>query len=183
MSHRSTTPAGPSPENGPPADPEWAAHEAVELGMLAQRLLLDQLGRCSIPLTLIFIMGVVRGIQDGFESAGALALLVGAFVSGVATFLYALPTAMLSYGRRKQPWMPMSAVGGIVAYAFGLYLILVLGLWNQVRAPSLGGAGLGLFFLLMGFWFLRGLGRVAELAKRIDRTLESEAESAERIVT
>jgi hypothetical protein len=148
--------------------------------VFTEDLLLDQLGRCSIPLILVFLMGVVRGAQDGFGTSGALVLLIGASVSGVATFLYALPTVLLSYGRRKRPWMPMSAMGGIVAYAFGVFLILVLGLWDQVRAPSLGGAGLGLFFLLMGFWYLRNLGRVAELTKRIDRTLESEEKSAER---
>jgi hypothetical protein len=149
-------------------------------GVFTEDLLLDQLGRGSIPLVLVFALGSVRGFQVGFGSPEALPLLIGAVVSGVAMFLYALPTVQLSYGHRKQPWMPLAAIGGIVAYAFGLYLILVLGLWNQVRAPSLGGAGLGLFFLLMGFWFLRGLGRVAELAKRIDRTIESDAESTSR---
>ena len=84
-------------------------------------------------------MGIVRGVQDGFASPGALTLLIGAAVSGVAMFLYALPTVMRSYGHRRRPWMPLAAIGGIVAYAFGLYLILVLGIWNQVRAPSLGG--------------------------------------------
>lgn len=181
MSQSSTSAAGAAPENGPAPDGEQApapdpriAHETEERGVFAENLLLDQLGRCSIPLIFVFILGVVRGFQNGFGSADALALLIGASASGVATFLYALPTVLRSYGHRKRPWMPLAAIGGIVAFAFGVYLILVLGLWNQVRAPSLGGAGSGLFFLLMGFWFLRGLGRVAELARRIDRTLESE---------
>ncbi len=180
MSQSSTDPAGAAHGDGPPESPERREPGADRRGVLAEDLLLGQLGRCSIPLTLIFLMGVVRGVQGGFGSSGAPVLLIGALVSGVATFLYALPTVLLSYGRRKQPWMPLSAVGGIVAYVFGLFVILVPGLWDQVRAPSLGGAGLGLFFLLTGFWYLRSLGRVAELARRIDRTLGSEAGPAER---
>lgn len=191
MGHWSTSPAGESSDSGPlpydsslpgegrTPDPERPTREAEERGVLAENLLLDQLGRCALPLALVFAMGVARGFQAGFGSVGALVLLIGAPVSGVATFLYALPTALLSYGHRKKPWMPLAVIGGIVAYAFGLFLILVLGLWDQVRAPSLAGAGRGLFFLLTGFWFLRGLGRVAELARRIDRTLSSEARLAQ----
>lgn len=185
MSHSSTSPAGASPENGPPQAPEHLAQEpdrlaqeAEERGVFAEHLLLDQLGRASFPLVLVVAMGVVRGVQNGFGSADVLVLLIGAVVSGAAMFLYALPTVLLSYGHRRQPWMPLAATGGIVAYGFGLYLVLVLGLWDQLRAPSLAGAGYGLFFLLTGFWYLRGLGRVAELAKRIDRALGSRTHPA-----
>lgn len=176
MNQSSTDPTGASPGDRQPPDPTPRAQGGKWRGVLAEDLLLAQLWRCSIPLILILLVGVVRGARDGFSSPQALVLLIGALVSVVATFLYALPTVLRSYGRRQQAWMRLSVVGGIVAYAFGLFVILVPGLWDQVRAPSLGGAGLGLFFLLTGFWYLRSLGRVAELAKRIDGTLASEAD-------
>ncbi len=155
------------------------SHGTRVRGALAERLLVEQLGHCSFPLVLVIVVGVILGIQGGFGAPGTLVLLIGAFVSGVAMFLYALPTVLLSSGGKKRPWMVFATLGGIAPFAFGLYLILVVGLWSPVRAPSLGNAGLGALFLATGFWYLRGLGRLAQLVRRIDQVMRLEGDSAD----
>ena len=158
------------------------SHGTRVRGALAERLLVEQLGHCSFPLVLVVIVGVILGLQDGFGAPGTLVLLIGAVVSGVAMFLYALPTVLLSSGRKKSRWMVFATLGGIVPFVFGLYLIFVVGLWHPVRAPSLGNAGLGALALATGFWYLRGLGRLAQLAKRIDQVMRLEWDPADESV-
>ena len=155
------------------------SHETRVRGALAERLLVEQLGHCLFPLALVLIVGIVLGVQEGFGAPETLALLIGAGASAVAMFLYALPTVRLSSGGERRRWMVLVALGGIVPFVFGLYLMVIVGIWMPVRAPSLGSAGLGVFALATGFWYLRGLGRLAQLARRIDQVMKLELDRSE----
>lgn len=167
-------------EEGPPLDDADArsgqADEGAEAadarGSYAQELLLGQLGRAAVPLALLLGSGIVLGARHGFALV-PLVLIFGSVLSASAMFLYALPSVLVAYGREPRPWMAVAALSGLIPYIFGLVVIFAIGLVRPFLDFSLFGAASTVFFLAVGFWFLRDYSRLTALGKRIDDVMEA----------
>ena len=77
------------------------SEEQLAAGRVAQRLLVDQMGRASLPLIVLFVVGIVVGFQEGFTTRGAAFLYGGVIVSVLTTLFYSLPTLGLILGEPK----------------------------------------------------------------------------------
>ncbi len=141
-----------------------------ERGRLVLDLLADQLGHSLLPLALLLLAGLVMGFDTGFRATGALVLVAGSLVSATGMVVTGWPSLRRAYGLRAD-WMPRAAVAGIVPFIFGLYVVFIAGAWHAIRDFSVSGVGAALFFLLAGFWYLRGYSRLASLIDAIERTL------------
>lgn len=152
-------------------DTETAPEDAR--GSYAQALLLGQGGRATIPLGLLLAAGIFLGLRDGSVGLEPIFLIVGSVVSAVAMLLYALPSVLVAYGRAPRPWMAAAALAGLVPYIFGVAVIFGIGMIRPLVVFSLAGAAEAVFFLLIGFWFLRDYSLMAALGARIDEVMEA----------
>ncbi len=141
-----------------------------ERGRLVFDLLANRLGHSLLPLAVLFVAGLVTAFDTGFRTAGTIVLVAGSVASAAGMVVTGWPSLRRAYGLRTT-WTPLAAIAGIVPYVFGLYVFFVAGVWHPVRDPTLTGAGVALFFLLAGFWYLRGYARLASLIEAIERTL------------
>lgn len=142
-------------------------------GVYAQELLAGQLSRTALPLGLLLAAGIFFGVRDGFRGLEPIVLIVGALGSAVAMFLYALPSVLVAHGREPRPWMALAALFGLVPYLFGVAVIFAIGMVRPLVVFSLTGAVEAVFFLVVGFWFLRDYSRMTALGKRIDDVMEA----------
>ena len=146
------------------------SEEQLAAGRVAQRLLVDQMGRASLPLIVLFVVGIVVGFQEGFTTRGAAFLYGGAIVSVLTTLFYSLPTILTILGDPKRAWMALAAFGGFVPYVWSLYVIFIPGLWFLIADFSLGQLVLSGFLVLLGYWHLRAFWKLTELVKQLERS-------------
>jgi len=123
-----------------------------------------RLGRASIPLALLLLVGLGEMVaqQRGWE------LAVGAPLAALAMLAHGMRVVQRAFGRPERAWMVVSRLSGILPLALGLY---VLG-WRGLRALSEfeGSPDLvsGLFFTFVGLWVLRAWAKLLELAPLAD---------------
>jgi len=149
--------------------------EQESRGLIAQRLAVARLGRCSYPLATLFAGGIVLGFTDGFGSREAVILYGGSLVALVTMFFYVVPSVLRSYGRPKKLCMWRAAIGGLVPYLWALYVIFVAGAWSAWRANSLWTVMGSLFFVVVGYWYLKEYWKLTEQVKVTDRVVDEAA--------
>jgi len=76
---------------------------------------------------------------------------------------------LTSYGNEKKLWHPIASLGGFVPYLWSVYVVFYRGVWNSISDFSWMQLAAGLFYVLVGYGFLRSFWVLTELYKSIDK--------------
>lgn len=137
---------------------------------IVQREVSDQLGRASLPLAGLLLIGILFGLSRGFGSSAAWSLYGGALTSAAAMFFYALPSVLISTGRKKKGWMALAAAGGMIPFLYAIYVMIVPGVIGLFDQSSIWVSNF--IIILLGYWYLRQFDRLTELTKKINALIQ-----------
>ncbi len=143
---------------------------AQEFGKFVQRSTSLTMGKASWPLLAFVAISGIQTIRVGISS-NYLWLGAGAIVAGVTTFFYGLISVQRAYGKPKQPWMGLAAVGGIAPYLYSLYVVGYWGIWS-LREIGMSSFAWPIvksgFFILLGYVFLKSYYHLTEIGRKVD---------------
>ena len=136
---------------------------ARTMGEAVQRTAAANLGRAFPPLVALAVTGLVQGLRGTLFAGEVFVLVGGSILVAIAMLAYGQLAVHKALGRPKRAWMVVASVGGLLPYAFGLYVVVGLGIM-----PLAGGFGLRrilatLFFVGAGGWSLLSQWRLTDL--------------------
>ncbi|THK37646.1 hypothetical protein EHS39_13495 [Ensifer sp. MPMI2T] len=125
------------------------------------------IGKPVFAILLVVIYGIYRIVQEGIWPAGwpnGTILAAGGILSAVAIFAY---MRTIEGGRGRSLGKALSAFGGLLPYAYSLYVIFHVGLWSLVQLFTVGFAVTGLLVgvvgILLGYRILKTFYDITEL--------------------
>lgn len=123
--------------------------------------------RAILPLIIVFLYAVVQLIR-GENQDNSFFLLVGSIFSAVTILGYFISMAIREYGaiQKKSFLVAILIYGGLVPWAFGVYIVLINGLWSLVSLAN--GFSIivilkSVIFLALGYSLVSNLHKMTEL--------------------
>lgn len=127
----------------------------------------EMIGKPMFAILLVVIYGIYRIIQEGILPPwpNGTILVVGGIVSAVCVIAYMKSIA----GGPGRSWgKAVSGFGGLIPYAYSLYVIGFVGVWSLVQLVTVGfswsGLIAGLFGVLVGYRILKSFYDITELS-------------------
>jgi hypothetical protein len=128
-----------------------------------QDLVAARLGRGFVPLTVLFLIGIVEQfLSPGFDLP---LMSLGALAAGGTMLAYGLRISQRAFARPERAWMSWAMLGSLVPPLFGLYVLGWRGLRQLALGTGLGGLGAGLVFAALGTWAMRSWMKVVEVER------------------
>lgn len=127
----------------------------------------EMLGKPMFAILLVIIYGIYRIVQEGVWPAwpNGTILVVGGIVSAVCVIAY---MKSIEGGPGRSWGKAVSGFGGLIPYAYSLYVIGFVGVWSLVQLVTVGftwsGLIVGLFGVLIGYRILKTFYDITELS-------------------
>lgn len=127
----------------------------------------EMLGKPTFAILLVIIYGIYRIVQEGIWPAwpNGTILVAGGIVSAVCIIAY---MKSIEGGPGRSWAKALSGFGGLIPYAYSLYVIGFVGIWSLVQlftvGFSWGGLIAGLFGVLNGYRILKTFYDITELS-------------------
>ncbi len=124
------------------------------------------IGKPLFAILLVVIYGIYRIVQEGVWPAwpNGTILVVGGIVYAVCIIAY---MKSIEGGPGRSWGKAVSGFGGLIPYAYSLYVIVFVGIWSLVQlvaiGVSLGGLIAGLFGVLIGYRILKSFYDITEV--------------------
>jgi hypothetical protein len=125
------------------------------------------LGKPLFAILLVVIYGIYRITQEGLWPAwpNGTILVVGGITSAVCIIAY---MKSIEGGPGRSWAKAISGFGGLIPYAYSLYVIGFVGIWSMVQLFTVGfswsGLIAGLFGVLIGYRILKTFYGITELS-------------------
>lgn len=127
----------------------------------------EMLGKPMFAILLVAIYGIYRIVQEGISPAwpNGTILVVGGIVSAVCIIAY---MKGIEGGPARSWGKAVSGFGGLIPYAYSLYVIGFVGIWSLVQLFTTGftwgGLLAGLFGVVFGYRILKTFYDITELS-------------------
>lgn len=127
----------------------------------------EMLGKPAFAILLVVIYGIYRIVHEGILPPwpNGTILVVGGIVSAICIFSY---MRSIEAGPGKSWGKALSGFGGLIPYAYSLYVIGYVGIWSLVQlvivAFSWWELVAGIFGVLIGYRILKTFYDLTELS-------------------
>jgi len=122
-----------------------------------------RLGRAFVPLSILFVTGVVE--YFALQREGAPLLSLGAVGAAATVLAYGLRISQQAFARPHKAWMSGAMLGSLVPPLFALYVLGWRGLRQLATGEGLSDFGVGIAFAVVGTWAMRSWMKVVEVER------------------
>lgn len=128
--------------------------------------------KANLPLLMLAVYWLVQMIRTGISGNNYLLLLLGAVVSMAAIFGFIILLLVYKLENKKSYAASILALGGIIPWLFGSYLVLIEGFWS-LRALLDNFSFLIVFraiiYILVGYSLVYYFWKITEAEKLIGK--------------
>jgi len=126
-------------------------------------------GKTITPLIIVFIYSVVQLIRFGNQS-NYLLLLFGCILSTVIVIGYFINEITNAVKKGKSFIAMFLALSGLIAWAFGCYLVFLCGFWSLkelVEGFSITLVIKSFLFIVLGYRFISNFSKITDIGRSI----------------